>query len=141
MFDSWFLILRSKVLMTAVVLYPDFIEKIDTSYRLNWCQFILMNMHGTILVTIIELLRFLKCIKLFKELSCKFEIDRIILTYIKKLFHVKNVCKISKSKQVLNWMYGLFRQNYRVATLSTFILTVSGIIILSLKIVGQFQHA
>ncbi len=28
-----------------------------------------------------------------------------------------------KKKHVLNWMYGLFGQNYRVATLSTFYLT------------------
>ena len=37
-------------------------------------------------------------------------------------------------KHVLNWTYGIFGQNERIATLSTFYLTVSGIIIPSLKI-------
>ena len=50
----------------------------------------------------------------------------------------KNVCKNVKNHHVLNWTYGLFGKNYRVATLSTFSLTVSGIIIPSLKVIGQF---
>ena len=57
---------------------------------------------------------------------------------IRQLFHEKNVSKISKNKHVLNWTYGLFGQNYRVATLSSFYLTVSGIIIPSLKSIKQF---
>ncbi len=51
---------------------------------------------------------------------------------------MKNVCKNVKNQHVLNWMYGLFGQNDRVATLSKFNLTVSAIIILSLKIIEQF---
>ncbi len=51
----------------------------------------------------------------------------------------KNVCKYVKNQYVLNWTYGLFGQNYRVATLSTFYPTVSAIIIPSLKIIGQFN--
>ena len=42
---------------------------------------------------------------------------------------------------VLNWPSGLFGQKYGVATLSTFYLTVSGIIIPSFKSIGQFLHA
>ena len=38
-------------------------------------------------------------------------------------------------------MYGLFGQKYRVATLSTFYLTVSRITIPSFKSIGQFYHA
>ena len=57
---------------------------------------------------------------------------------IGQLFHVKNVCKNVKNQHVLNWTYGLLGKNYRVATLSTFYLTVSGIIIPSLKVIGQF---
>ncbi len=38
----------------------------------------------------------------------------------------------------INMTYGLFGQNYRVATLSTFYLTVSGIIIPSLQMIGHF---
>ncbi len=48
---------------------------------------------------------------------------------IRQLFHVKYVCKIKNYKKVLNWTHGLFGQNYRVATLSTFYLSISGIII------------
>ena len=50
----------------------------------------------------------------------------------KQLFHVKYVCKMSKINK-FKWMYGLFGHNYRVAALSTLYLTVSGIIIPSLK--------
>ena len=59
-------------------------------------------------------------------------------TCIKQLFNVKNVCKNVKNQHVINWTYGLFGKNYRVATLFTFSLTVSGIIIPSLKVIGQF---
>ena len=37
------------------------------------------------------------------------------------------------------WTYGLFGYNYRVTTLSRLYLTVSGVIILSLKSIGQFD--
>ncbi len=43
-----------------------------------------------------------------------------------------------KKQYILNGTYGLFGQNYGVATLSTFCLTVSGITVPSLKIIGQF---
>ena len=36
------------------------------------------------------------------------------------------------------WMYGLFSHKYRVVTLSTLYQTVSGIIIQSLKLIGQY---
>ena len=52
------------------------------------------------------------------------------LTCIKQIFHIKNV-----KYQKINMIFG---QNYRVATLSTFYLTVSGIIKPSLKLIGQF---
>ena len=51
----------------------------------------------------------------------------------KQLFYVK-MSKINKFK----WTYWLFGHNYRVAALSTFYLTVIGIIIPRLKSVGQF---
>ncbi len=38
--------------------------------------------------------------------------------------HVINVYKIFKKITCLKWMYGLFGQDYRVATLSTFYLSV-----------------
>ncbi len=67
-----------------------------------------------------------------------FEIDTTILTCIKQLFNEKNVCKNVKNQHVLYWTYGLFGENYRVATPSTFSQTVSGIILPSLKVIGQF---
>ena len=42
-----------------------------------------------------------------------------------------------QQKHVLNWTYGLFSQNYRVVTRSTFYLIVSGIIIPSLKAIEK----
>ncbi len=48
---------------------------------------------------------------------------------LRYLFHVK----YKKNQHVLNWTYGLFGKYYRVAILSTFYLTVSWIIITSLK--------
>ena len=62
-----------------------------------------------------------------------FEIDMTILTCIKQLFNVKNV----KNLHVLNWTYRLFGENHRVATLSTLYLTVTEIIVPSLKFIGQ----
>ena len=59
-----------------------------------------------------------------------FNINVGILRY---LFHVKDVCKISKNQHVSNWTYGLFDQSYRVAILSTLYITVSWIIIPSFK--------
>ncbi len=58
----------------------------------------------------------------------------IIQNFMKKrrLFHVK-MSKINMFK----WTCGLFGHNYRVAALSTLYLTVSGIIIPSLKSIGQ----
>ena len=50
------------------------------------------------------------------------------------MYHLNNFI----SWYVLNWMYGLFGKNYRVASLSLFSLTVSGIMIPSLKVLGQF---
>ncbi len=38
----------------------------------------------------------------------------------------------------MKWLFG---QNYRIAKVSTFYLTVSEIIIPSLKVRGQFEHA
>ncbi len=49
----------------------------------------------------------------------KFEIDRTILTCIKKLFNVKTLCKNVKNQHVSNWTYGLFGNNCRVDMLST----------------------
>ena len=46
--------------------------------------------------------------------------------------------KINMLDIYVNWTYGLFCENYRVTLLSTFFLTVSGIIIPSLKVTGQF---
>ncbi len=45
--------------------------------------------------------------------------------------------KISKNYDALNWTYRLFGHNYRVATHSTIFLTVSGIVLSSLKLIGQ----
>ncbi len=45
--------------------------------------------------------------------------------------------KMSKNQHVLNWTYRLFGEYYRVATLSTFSLTVLGIILPSLKVIEQ----
>ncbi len=73
-----------------------------------------------------------------KNIKNEFEEKQVILTCIKHLFIVKTVYKNVKNKHVLNWTYELFGRNYRVATLSTFSLTVSGIIIPSLKVIGQF---
>ncbi len=64
-------------------------------------------------------------------------VDLPILTFIKQLLHLKNVCRNVKNQHDLNWTYENFGQNYKVATLSTFCQTVSGIIIKSLKIIGQ----
>ncbi len=50
----------------------------------------------------------------------------------RQLFHVTNFCEKSKINK-FKWTYGLFGHNYRVATLSTFHLTVLGIIKLILK--------
>ncbi len=59
--------------------------------------------------------------------------------YIKNVCkNVKNVCKNVKNEHVLKRTYGLFGQNFTVATLSTFYLTVSRNIIPILKIIGQF---
>ena len=55
----------------------------------------------------------------------------------RQLFHVKNVCKNVKINK-FKWTYGLFDHNYRVAALSTLYLTVLGIIIPNLKLIGQF---
>ena len=52
-----------------------------------------------------------------------------------KEMYVK-MSKINKFKLT----YGLFGHNYRVAALSTLYLTVLGIIIPSLKSIGQFLH-
>ena len=41
----------------------------------------------------------------------------------------------------IQWTYGLFGEDYRVATLSIVYLTVSGIIMPSLNWIGQFYHA
>ena len=49
--------------------------------------------------------------------------------------------KMLKLQHVLKWTYRLFGMNYRVATLSTLSLTVSGIILPSLKVIGQFLQA
>ncbi len=49
----------------------------------------------------------------------------------------KKVCKNVKDQHVLNWINRLFGQKYRVATLSTFYLDISGIIILNFKSLGQ----
>ena len=54
-----------------------------------------------------------------------------------QLFHVKNEYNMSKINK-FKWTFGLFGQNYRVATLSKMYLTVLGIIIQSLKSIGQF---
>ena len=43
-----------------------------------------------------------------------------------------------KNKHALNWTYGLFGQNYRVAWFSTFYLTVSEVIMPNLKSLGQY---
>ncbi len=56
----------------------------------------------------------------------------------KTVISCKKECKISKTKYILNWTYGLFGHNYRVFTLSTLYLTVSGIIIPILKTMAQF---
>ena len=61
-----------------------------------------------------------------------FEIVIAILTFL------NHSIQMQKIQHILNWMYGLFGKNYRVATLSTFSLTVTGIIIPSLKVIGQF---
>ncbi len=65
-------------------------------------------------------------------------IDISEASWRKQLFHVKKVCKNVKNQNVLNCTDELFIEYYRVATLSTFSLTVSGIIIPSLKDIGQF---
>ncbi len=46
-----------------------------------------------------------------------------------------------KYQSFLKWTYTIFGKNYRIETLSIFYLTVSVIIILSLKSIGQFNHA
>ena len=46
--------------------------------------------------------------------------------------------KYIKVNMFLNCTYGLYGQNYRVATLSTFYLTVTGIIIPGFKSIGHF---
>ena len=57
---------------------------------------------------------------------------------IKSLFHVKNVGNNIQST-CLKCTYGLYGQNYRVATLFTFGLNVSEIIIPSLKSIGHYD--
>ncbi len=49
----------------------------------------------------------------------------------------KNVCKKKLKSTCLKWTQGLIIHNYRVTTLSTFYSTVSGIIKMSLKLLGQ----
>ena len=64
----------------------------------------------------------------------------LIKTKIKKsgvYWQIYSSCKCKKSTCLI-WTYGHFDNNYRVATLSTLSLTVSGIIIPSLKSIGQF---
>ena len=55
-----------------------------------------------------------------------------------KLYFMLKMYVKYKNKHVLNWTYVYFVQSYRVATLSTFYLTLSGIIIPSFKPIGQF---
>ncbi len=45
---------------------------------------------------------------------------------------------IISCKKCLKWTYGIFGHNHRVTMLSIFFLTVSRIIISSLKLIGQF---
>ena len=47
---------------------------------------------------------------------------------------------INKNDNII-WTNGLFGQNFRFATLSSFNTTVSGISLPSLKSIGQFLHA
>ena len=89
--------------------------------------------HTDFLVMIIELFRFLS-----KLIFLRISIPKFMM--IRQLFHVKNVCKNVKIQHVLNWTYGLLGQNFRVATLSTFYLTVLKIIIPSLKSKELFWH-
>ncbi len=52
---------------------------------------------------------------------------------------MQNVCT-SVNNNVLKLTHGLLGHTNKAATLSTFYPTVSGIIILSLKSIGQFEH-
>ncbi len=61
---------------------------------------------------------------------------RIIISKFMKiwqLFHVKDVCKNVNNQLVQNGRTDFFCHNCRIATLSKLYITVSGIIILSLK--------
>ncbi len=62
-----------------------------------------------------------------------FEIDTTILTCIKQLFNVNNVCKNVKNQHILNWTSRLFGENHRVTTLSTF--SQTGISLPSVKVI------
>ena len=73
--------------------------------------------------------------------SCKYY---RISQYIKINLPQTHYSKIHKEKAIIScknvkWTYGLFGHNYRVAALSTLYFTVLGIIIPSLKSIGQFQ--
>ncbi len=81
-----------------------------------------------------------------------------LLQIVVKLFEIikdtqwaKGICKIKKDRgrekqslrkrngvECLKWTYGLFGENYIVATLTILYLTVLGIIIPSLISIGQF---
>ena len=61
----------------------------------------------------------------------KNKMNRIILTY-------KNLLPNSKKSACIKWTYGLSGNDYSVAALSKSYLTVIGIIMQSLKSIGQF---